>query len=420
MARIVILSGIQVIDNPRVVKEADALAEAGHDVEVLGSIYNEPSRVRIDGLLRGRRWRHTAVADLTSPSLRKRAEGVMMRARWRLARLLKDRASLELPDQLGMVVRPLYRVARSKPADLYIAHLEQALWAGNRLIDLGRHVAVDIEDWYSEDGLPEDQARRPVALIKRLELGLFRRATYATTTSLSLAEALARAYGIPAPSVIHNSFPSEEREWIDHQRLDRKSPGALSIVWFSQRTGPGRGLEDLVKALPTLDGSFELHIRGTPRDGYAQTLTQDAPLGVRERIYFHPQVPQHQLLSRLAEHDIGYCGEQSDCLSRDLTITNKVFEYMRAGLAIVASDTSGQREVAAAAPGSVRLFPQGDVASLGRRLQAWLSDREALSVAKAASLDALRTRFDWTFSKRQIQSLARPCGQASCGRPRVA
>jgi hypothetical protein len=40
MAKINIISGIQLSNNPRVVKEADALTEAGHEVEVFSSILN--------------------------------------------------------------------------------------------------------------------------------------------------------------------------------------------------------------------------------------------------------------------------------------------------------------------------------------------------------------------------------------------
>jgi len=49
------------------------------------------------------------------------------------------------------------------------------------------------------------------------------------------------------------------------------------------------------------------------------------------------------LLSRIAEHDIGFAGEMPHCRSRDLTVTNKILQYLLAGLAVVASGTAGQR-----------------------------------------------------------------------------
>ena len=134
-----------------------------------------------------------------------------------------------------------------------------------------------------------------------------------------------------------------------------------------------------------------------------ETLLAPLASTVRDRIFVHPQVPQDELLSRIAEHDIGYCGELSDCRSRDLTITNKAFEYMRAGLAIAASNTSGQLEVAAKAPEAVRVFKQGDARALAAVLRPLVTNPEGLKRAKVASWAALDAHFGWERSKRTIQ-----------------
>jgi glycosyltransferase involved in cell wall biosynthesis len=407
MTKIVIISGIQVIDNPRVVKEADALSEAGHEVEVLAAIHDAASARRTEHLLAGRPWRHTAVLDLVSTSLRDRVAGFSARLAWRIARAIKTTFNVESPDQLGPATRPLYAVARRRDADLYIVHVPEALWSGVKLLGAGRRVAFDMEDWYSEDGLPQDRARQPVRLMRRYERALLQQAAYVTTTSNAMAEALASAYAAPRPAVVYNSFPIEDRDRIDALTKDRRDLAVPSIVWFSQTIGPGRGLEALVAALDGIDEPFELHIRGTARPGYREALLDGASERLRSRIHFHARVPQDELLSRLAEHDIGYCGELSDCASRDLTITNKAFEYMRAGLAIVATDTTGQVEVARRAPSALRLFRQEDVADLTRQIRALLLDPDELARSKGAARQALRDCFGWAAQKATIQDLAR-------------
>lgn len=406
LKKVVIVSGIQAINNPRVVKEADALAEAGLDVEVLGIIYDAESKRLTERLMQGRRWKHTAVADLSDPSLAACADGLWLRIRGRLSLYAKEALGGDRPGQLGLVPHRLYQVAKSRRADLYSAHLEQALWVGSRLIDDGFSVSADVEDWYSEDLLPADRASRPIALMKDCERRLLTGAAYVTTTSKALASSLRAAYGCALPEVVHNSFPTEERDAIDGETFDRKDRSVPSITWFSQTVGPGRGLETLIEALSGVLQPLELHIRGRPRPDYPEALLAGLPQGVANRVHFHPQVPQDELLSRLAEHDIGYCGELADCASRDLTITNKTFEYMRAGLAIIAADTVGQSEVAETAPEAVFLFTQGDAASLRAQLERLLGDPALLAASKAASAKALTDHFDWDQSKRRIQTLA--------------
>ena len=126
----------------------------------------------------------------------------------------------------------------------------------------------------------------------------------------------------------------------------------------------------------------------------------------RPMIRLHDIVESEELLSRIAEHDIGFAGEQTFCRSRDLTVTNKILHYLLGGLAVVASDTAGQREVAAAAPEAVTLYAGGDAVALAAALDRLLSSPAALQQAQAASLRAAQGRFRWeTIAQRLVQSV---------------
>src|SRR5690606_12231108 len=109
----------------------------------------------------------------------------LRRARVRLARDLASRGGPATIHALGPAAA-LLRAARARPADLTIVHNEIAHWAGLRLLDAGRRVAADIEDWHSEDLLPADRVGRPLDLLRRTERDLLHRAAYVTTTSESL------------------------------------------------------------------------------------------------------------------------------------------------------------------------------------------------------------------------------------------
>jgi glycosyltransferase involved in cell wall biosynthesis len=407
MTKIVIVSGIQIINNPRVVKEATALAEAGYGVEVIGAIYDEDSNEQIKNILQSVRWNHIPVIDLTGGHILTSLYYLYAKLRRKISLLQKQWLNIESPNQLGYFTKRLYRIAKGRKADLYIVHLEQALWVGRKLLEDGCNVAMDVEDWYSEDGLPADRALRPLVLMKECEQYLLRNAAYCTTTSSSLSKDLSEAYQSSPPTVIYNSFPLEDRLLVDGQVLDRQDTSLPSIIWFSQTVGPGRGLEQLLAALQKVEYPFELHIRGTPRKGYKETLLKELPKEVISHTYFHPQVPQDELLSRLSEHDIGFCGELSECRSRDLTITNKALEYLRAGLAMIASDTAGHKEVASLVPAGVHIFQQDNLLSLQNLLNKLLGDNGVLKKAKEASKQGMETDMDWRKSEAIIVELAR-------------
>jgi hypothetical protein len=83
------------------------------------------------------------------------------------------------------------------------------------------------------------------------------------------------------------------------------------------------------------------------------------------------------------------------CRSRDLTVTNKILHYLLGGLAVVASDTAGQREVAEKAPEAVTLYQSGSPEALAKALDCLVGAPDRLARAKAAALQAAEATFCW-------------------------
>jgi glycosyltransferase involved in cell wall biosynthesis len=406
-SRVAILNGNHLCHNPRVVKEADCLARAGCEVEVLGAALDPRLAERDRALAATQRFGYRTVFSMVPAS---RWPAIALRARRRAAFEAKRVLGLELPGALGYGVDAMRRAALSTPADLYIAHSESMLWVARELRARGRRTGVDMEDWFSEDLLAEAQAVRPQRLLRDLESEALRHGAHRTCTSNAMADALASAYGCAPPLAVYNAFPWADRVAIDGRTVDRSS-GDVSIHWFSQSVGPGRGLEDLFAALPLLGTKFQLHVRGAIAPAYREWLDRQVPAGCP--VHFHDLVANDSLLSRIAEHDIGVSLDPVRPTSRNVTITNKILQYLQAGLAVVASATAGNREVAALAPGAVRLCAPGDPRELADALRALIDSPANLHAAKAASLSAAERTFSWErVAPRVVASVERALGRA--------
>lgn len=394
-SKIVLLTGNSLCHNPRAMKEAAALARAGHEVSVLGAWHDPSFKTRDLRLMETIPFQFIPVLDCTRSGPHHQAARFIRRAGRKTANLCYGATGLQSRWQLGLGIGRLLRQALRSRADLYIAHSEPALHVGGALLRRGMRVGVDMEDWFSEDLLPEARQHRPVRLLRIMERELLVRGAYAACPSHALSAALAGAYGCRPPTVIYNAF-----EWAGRQALggvtnDRRDRSIPSIHWYSTTLGPGRGLEDLVAAIPFLKHDMEIHFRGSPADGFDGWIRSHVPEHRRAKVFFHPLVTNDQLLSRIAEHDIGFAGEMNDCRSRDLTVTNKILHYLLGGLAVVASDTVGQREVASRAPEAVRLYPPGQPRALAAALDEFLASPERLQSAKAAALMAAQKTFCW-------------------------
>jgi glycosyltransferase involved in cell wall biosynthesis len=318
--------------------------------------------------------------------------------------------------QLGPAYSALRRAAFDRSADLYVAHSEAAMAVALDLSRSGRRVALDMEDWFSEDLMPNRRGGRPLHLLRSFEAQLLTNSAYVSCTSLSMSEALASEFRCPSPVVIYNAFSLSERKVLDGVAKDRRDRAAPSMHWFSQTLGPGRGLEDLIAALPLVHQTAELHLRGVPTAGFEAWILQRIPANWRNRVFIHGLVPNDELLSRITEHDIGLAGEQNYCRNRNLTVSNKILYYLLAGLAVVASDTAGQREIAELAPDAVLLHPIGDATALATRLNELLARPDILARKKAAALCAAEKVFCWEHQREVLlQTVARALYEPEMG-----
>lgn len=405
MRHIGIVTGAHLCRNPRVVKEATALREAGNWVTVVGPAISDALSELDATIARAGGFEHEVPVDVRPSST--------MRMRHRLVRRLATevgaRFGWERYEALGYGLRATLTAARRLDADFIIGHQEVGLWVANRLADAGQIVGVDLEDWYSEDLLPEARLGRPVNLLRREEVTALRRGGHVTTTSAALASALFQASGGEEPDVVYNAFPWSDRERLDGKVLDRIDPHRPSLHWVSQTVGPGRGLETLFEALGEVSVAVEVHLRGACTGEEDNRLRALFPEAQGHRLLIHPLVPASELLSRIAEHDMGLALELPDPPNRQYTVTNKILHYLLGGLAVVATDTRGQREIAAKAPEAVDLCRSDDPASLAESIRRVLASPDTLARAKRAALQAARDSLCW---ERQAPILTASVEQA--------
>ncbi len=334
-----------------------------------------------------------------------------VRGRGRLAREMHRRFGRVSPSQLGFSPGAMLKAALRENADLTIVHSEAGLWVGEQLLKKGMRVGVDFEDWFSEDALPE-ASRLPIAQIKALEKVLTQECHYRLTTSEAMAQALGDAYDASPPTVVYNAFSVAQRQSVEGETRDRKDPAIPSVHWFSQTIGPGRGLETLFASLNQVSLVAEIHLRGNCTGEVRRWLNDLTPPIWRDHVFIHPTVSNEELLSRTAEHDIGLALEIPYCRNKELTASNKLFQYLQAGLAVIATNTAGQREVFERRPEIGSLIPPDDPEALAQAIQALLNDAGRLKAAKAAAVKAAEEEFCWERQQHNLLAAAEAALQA--------
>ena len=117
---------------------------------------------------------------------------------------------------------------------------------------------------------------------------------------------------------------------------------AEKIILYQGVLVPHRGIEELVNAAPLLrTNGYVVVLMGPGR--LTEMLNEKSRS--EGQFYVHPAVNSNVLLSYTASADIGLSLIQDACLSYHYCLPNKIFEYMMAGLPVIASGLPEMRRV---------------------------------------------------------------------------
>jgi glycosyltransferase involved in cell wall biosynthesis len=383
------------------VKEADALSEAGYDVHVICTHWSSWADKTDKELFQARSW--SSCRSVGGHPIESPAEYVWTRIRHGLSRrTVKHGLKFAQKWALSRGSADLARAAKETTADLYIAHNVGALApAVDAAATHQSLVGFDIEDFHSAMN-PVSMSPADKGLIESLERKYLPRCDYLTASSPGIAQAYADKYDLKLPVTILNVFPLSHRP---SELRTNRAGNPMTVYWFSQTIGEHRGLESIVRALGLLsDCEIELHLRGQLQSGFQNRLFRFANnCGLNaEKIVFHNPAPPDQMVRLSSQYDIGVALEPRDGLNGELCISNKLFTYLIAGNAIIATDTVGQKSIVDSLGSAGFCFAEADVVGMASQLKHWYTNRESLEHSRKDAWHWATVLFNWDLEKQKF------------------
>jgi len=396
--RICLVGPLHVSFNPRLLREADTLAEAGHQVRVVCRQTDVTLRELDRLVVEGRRWKLESLDLCRNGTLNRQWLTTALRARgyekaFSAGLRTGNVASRAYVRGFGQ----LRRLAEKEPSDWFIAHTLPGLpIAAAAAARLNAKLGFDCEDLLAEPGTQYYQMAR------RIEENYLPVCDYVSVPSQKMCQRLTEQHEISPPIVLYNVFPQRLADGMV-EPWRRASNRRLRFHWFSQTIGEGRGLEEAIQALNLLNEQTELHLRGRVAVNYREALQSlGRTFGNKVELIFHPPVSPDVIIRSMEHFDIGLALERPTNGNASRTMSNKLGSYLLAGLAIVASDTPGQREVMEQAPEAGFLYPADQPQELASKLQIWCDQRTILRQTQQAAWEIARNRFCWDVEKRKL------------------
>lgn len=398
------------------VKAADALAEAGYAVRVVSSRFMDWATRADADLVRRRegRWRWTVV-DYSRPHAT--AAALYTSLRNRLAMRASHLTGIErcpYPFAVRATVRnspELVRAALAEPMDFLYAGGGATAAALGIARKAGVPFALDLEDFYGEQNFGEDGAWYD-RLFQQVERRVLPHAAFLTAGSEGIADQYAACLG-RRPIPVNNVFPLPATP----PEVKLAPERGLRLYWFSQTIGPGRGLEDAIQAMRLAGIPGELHLRGRALPAYRRELEGlAARIAPRLQLCLHDPASPDEMIQQARGYDVGLALEREAPLNKSICLSNKACTYLPAGLAVVLSDTIGQRRLAQAIGEAGLLYRSGDATALAAGLRRWWESPTQLIAARHAAWNAAQQRWHWEHPQergRLLQAFEESAGPAA-------
>ncbi len=352
----------------RIYREATALAAAGHRVSVVASLFHAGPSPAWEGITivglpvnRARSLRHTY------PSFWRRA-----------TQALKTVAPTAVHGHDLDALWPAARVAQQLRAPLvYDSH---ELWTEQSSL-LGRpHVR---------------------AFWRLLERRLIRTADHTITVSQPIADELQRRYRLRAVGVIRNLPPYRAPLAGDPLRPALGLAPSRPVVLYQGGFLTENGLAEVIAAAPGFGDAALVLLGDGPDEDRLRRLVAQA--GLEQRVLFHPRVPFAALHAYTCAADVGLCLIKGTCRSFAYSLPNKLFEYLMAGLPVLASDLPEMGRVVTEAQVGLVVDPL-DPQQVAHGVRALLADPGQRARWRLAALAAAR-RFCWEEEAHQLLAL---------------
>ena len=354
----------------RVYREAYSLQKAGHDLTIISSDFRQEPLPQV--------WQSFDVRPIDidrSQSLR-----VTYPRFWQIAG----------------------KIAREAHAEVYHAHDLDALWPASRAAAC--HDAILIYDSHELFCEQSSLAQRPAISFfwRRLERRLIKRARHVITVGNAIADRLHETYHLAHEPVVLRNVPIY------------KKPVASQYLQQQLRIGPGEpialyqggfltdnGLAEQIQAMQFVEAGHLALVGSGPTEQGLRKLTEK--LQLQERVHFLPRVPFQDLHHVTCSADLGLCVIKPSGRSFAWSMPNKLFEYMMAGLPVLAGDTPEIRRVVEATDAGLIVDPL-DPLAIAAALTQLLQDPDGRDELASAARFAAR-RNCWEVESQKLLDL---------------
>lgn len=223
--------------------------------------------------------------------------------------------------------------------------------------------------------------------IMALEKFLIKRSEAVIVVNESIAGVIAETYNLERNPIVVRNIPEywqysaevaeKQREYYKNKF---KHAPENKIIMYHGIISRGRGLENIFKALASIDKNVIMIVLGYGESlPYYKRMVEE--LNLSKRVFFHDAVDFDHLYQYICIADIGLCLIENYCLSYYLSLPNKLFECIQAGVPVIGSNFPEISRIIDEYKIGITCNPD-DMDEIAENLEKLLTDNESYKVYK--------------------------------------
>jgi glycosyltransferase involved in cell wall biosynthesis len=214
-------------------------------------------------------------------------------------------------------------------------------------------------------------------------------------TTNAMKDQLEKDYQLTIPSLRVRNVPSEKM--LPKATNKIKNEDVVYLVWHGMTIflENARGVHFLLEAVARANANVQLVLQGFINEEQKVLLNKYITrLSLDGKVILKPAAHPYEIISSLTNYDIGLIGELAEEDNQRLTSSNKLFDYLHAGLAVIAPDLPGLNETIKE-NGIGLTYSVADVDSLARAIESLASDKQLLFEYKGKAYKTATEEMSW-------------------------
>ena len=397
--KVLILVQSEVCYHPRLLKAGDYFHKNNCDVYLYNTIIGLASKNIYQSVIEKRNWKIFAT-DISKNNFSSKLRWLLASLFFKLNIFIASKTSWYLSFTHGLTKSFLFFPSelRKIQFDYILINLVDALpFASSLAKETGAKVIYDSQEYFK--GQYAQLNLQQYNWVKKAEATFVDVCPIILATTNVMKDKLIKDFGVKANFYRVRNVPIKANYFFQNNEQS-----TLKLVWHGLNIVPEniRGVHILLEAVSVCKTSVNLYLQGNISITNSNLLHKKLlQLNIADKVTIVPPANPDVIVESLLGYDVGLAGELAAEENQQLTSSNKLFEYIAAGMAVIMPNLLGLAETVKEYKNGI-LYEQGNAKDLANAIDNLNNNRELLIKLKLASLNASKKELFWEHDMEPV------------------